>query len=137
MFRFRKPLQPNREVGFSLGRHLEVRACCNAPEASSRTSIIVHVDLGPSNGLFVRGQGGGLNWNLGQPLTRIERAIWTWSGACLREAGLEFQLLIDDMLWERSEPHLLQPGHTIHISPDFEWPEIPRVSPPARSLQPG
>jgi hypothetical protein len=50
---------------------------------------------------------------------------------------LEFQLLLDDMIWERSQPHFLQPGHTIHISPNFEWPEIPRVSSPDHPVHAG
>lgn len=140
-FRFNKALKPAREVGFpisrSLGRSEDAwRSCTAADLASGRTSIIVHLELGPHNGLFVRGRGGGLSWNEGQPLSRLERAIWTWSTGSAKDR-LEFQLLLDDMIWERSQPHFLAAGHTVHISPDFEWPEIPRVSSPDHSVQVG
>jgi len=136
-FRFYKGQRPCREVGFPavspLGRGEDVGRSWNpCGVTTGRTSIIVHLELGPNNWLFVRGRGEGLCWSEGQALTRLERAVWTWSTVSAKDQ-LEFQLLLDDMIWERGRPHLLEPGHTIHISPDFEWPEIPRVSSPVHS----
>jgi hypothetical protein len=126
-------MRPSREVGFPLGRpmgRLEAGSRCprNSPQVSpGRTSIVIHLELGAHNVVFVRGKGGGLSWDQGQALIRLERGIWTWSTDSCRE-GLEFQLLLDDTICERGQPHHLESGHTVHISPDFEWPEIPRVS---------
>jgi len=130
-------MRPTREVGFPLGcpmGRLEAGTRCprhSTQVSTGRTSIVVHLELGAHNAVFVRGKGGGLSWDRGQALIRLERGIWTWStGSCTERC--EFQLLLDDAICERSEPHRLDPGHTVHISPDFEWPEIPRVSANAR-----
>jgi hypothetical protein len=96
--------------------------------------VLVHLELGTNNAVFIRGQGGGLNWEAGQALTQLEQGTWIW-WTDLKSESVEFQLLLDDLVWERGHPHVLEPGHTIHISPDFEWPEIPRVSSACHSVQ--
>lgn len=93
------------------------------------TIVAAHLDLGANNALFIRGQGAGLNWERGQPLTWIDSMTWVWSARSPREV-LEFQLLLNDEVWEKGLPHFVGPGDSIELTPDFEWPEIPRTSLP-------
>jgi hypothetical protein len=89
---------------------------------------VVDVDLGADNALFIRGDGAGLRWDRGQPLSCVGPRTWAWSPATSGDK-LEFQLLLNDEVWARGDKVLLEPGKTIEITPDFEWPEIPKTSP--------
>jgi len=135
---FQRTKRPSREVGFPLTRRadgVEVRRSCESLQGlSGRTTIVVHLELGTNNALFVRGRGGVLSWDSGQPLLQLERGTWVWSTDFCTDP-VEFQLLLNDTIWERNQPRFLEPGHTIRISPDFEWPEMPRVSSPPNPLQ--
>jgi hypothetical protein len=97
------------------------------------SAVIVVVEVGAYHELFIRGHGGSLTWNQGQPLARVESGLWVWSTEAVA-TEFEFQVLLDDEVWERAEPHRLDAGSTVHVTPDFEWPEIPR-SASAQSLQ--
>ncbi len=87
----------------------------------------VNLDLGCDNAIFIRGQGGGLSWDRGQPLTLVDAQTWVWSPDD-RKDKLEFQLLLDDEVWERGQKHVLEPGDSIELTPDFEWPDMPRTA---------
>ncbi len=43
------------------------------------TTIEAHLNVGLGNQLFIRGQGDGLSWEKGQPLTCLEASRWLWS----------------------------------------------------------
>jgi hypothetical protein len=98
---------------------------CRLPPCS--TVVAVDLELGPNNSVFIRGQGCGLRWDRGQPLTCLGPWRWIWS-AGPSEERVEFGLLLNDQVWARGEKIVLDPGHTIEITPDFEWPEIPKVA---------
>jgi hypothetical protein len=91
------------------------------------TVLAVNLDLGRNNAVFIRGEGGGLRWDKGQLLTCIDPQTWVWSTRVSNDK-LEFQFLLNDEVWEKGEAHILEPGTSIELTPDFEWPEIPRVS---------
>jgi hypothetical protein len=88
--------------------------------------VAVNLELGGSNALFIRGQGAGLSWDFGQRLTSLDFKTWVWC-AKARSEKIEFQFLLNDEVWEKGETHLLKAGDSIELTPDFEWPEIPRV----------
>jgi hypothetical protein len=96
----------------------------------SCTVVATNLELGAHNQVYIRGQGGGLTWDHGQPLKCFGKGTWVWS-TNIATGNVEFQLLLDDLVWERNEPHVLERGRTIQFTPDFEWPEIPRTSCPA------
>ena len=99
-----------------------------ARKPSSRVAV-VNLELGANSFLAIRGSGAGLTWAKGQALTRVDPKTWVWS----TEASIhqiEFQLLLNDEVWERGDTHILEPGNSIELTPDFEWPEIPRTSLP-------
>jgi hypothetical protein len=106
------------------GRALEEFA--HAPGLRS-TVVAVDLELGANNAVFIRGKGCGLRWDRGQPLTCLGPKRWIWSAGPSDER-VEFGLLLDDEVWARGEKMVLDPGRTIEITPDFEWPEIPRVA---------
>jgi hypothetical protein len=95
--------------------------------ASSCTVVAVDLELGANNAVFIRGKGCGLRWDRGQPLTCLGPRRWVWS-AGPSEERVEFGLLLDDQVWARGEKMVLDPGRSIEITPDFEWPEIPKVA---------
>jgi hypothetical protein len=90
--------------------------------------VTAHLDLGRNNTLFIRGKGGGLTWYKGEALKCVDPETWVWSSEFANDK-LEFQLLLNDEVWEKGEPHVLAAGDTIEVTPDFEWPEIPRIAP--------
>jgi len=106
------------------GGALEEFAC--GPGASC-TVVAVDLELGANNAVFIRGKGCGLRWDRGQPLTCLGSRRWVWS-AGPSEERVEFGLLLNDQVWARGDKIVLDPGRSIEITPDFEWPEIPRVA---------
>jgi hypothetical protein len=96
--------------------------------------LATNLELGANNKVFIRGQGGGLTWERGQPLAFIGGGVWVWSTD--ETNRIEFQLLLNDLIWERGETHVLERGGSIRIAPDFEWPEIPRTSDSAHHYHP-
>src|SRR5579862_2333027 len=126
--RFHRTVQPSQEVGSALNRpscRVEPAVCGfkSTREQILRSAVVVHVELGSSDALYIRGAGGPLRDDVGQRLNCIEPGTWMWSTGALSDR-FEFQLLLNDQVWERGQPHVLERGHTIHIAPDFEWPDI-------------
>jgi hypothetical protein len=109
--------------------------------AADRPSVVeAKLDLGPGNAVFIRGQGGGLEWTRGQRLEGTDPSTWVWKAPRTGEP-IVFQLLLNDLIWAKGEDVLLKPGAVVQLAPDFEWPEIPRFSPrpsrgPGRSSRP-
>jgi hypothetical protein len=91
------------------------------------STVVAALELGANNAVFIRGRGCGLRWDRGQPLTRLGPRRWVWTADPCEER-IEFWLLLDDQVWARGKTSVLDPGCTIEIAPDFEWPEIPKVA---------
>ena len=131
--RFNRVALRRREVGsagFQVGCAAESAV---RPLQKRRTGLApcsvaaVNLELGSHNSLFIRGKGGGLSWTKGQALTCIDPTTWIWSTRTPSEK-VEFQLVLNDEVWEKGDTHVLEPGASIEFTPDFEWPEIPRIS---------
>jgi hypothetical protein len=84
----------------------------------SATRIEAQVDIGFGNRLFLRGEGDGLSWIKGIPLTCVAPAIWVWSAEAPRQK-LTFKLLLNDDLWSRGDNWVVQPGESIAVVPSF------------------
>src|SRR5215213_8603318 len=62
------------------------------PSSSSQPiTIEAKIDVGFGNALFLRGEGTGLSWNQGVPLTCVDGSTWKWSGEISNQA--KFKLL--------------------------------------------
>ena len=140
--RFHKLMQLRREVGVALNRpscrtRTDLKHSVPAPARTGFriwSAAIIVVEVGSTHELFIRGQGGSLSWHRGQRLTHAESGLWVWSTDA-DAPEFEFQVLLDDEICERAQSHRLKAGATIHVTPDFEWPEIPKTA-PRESLQP-
>ena len=87
-------------------------------QANSKTvTIEAKIDVGFGNSLYLRGEGHGLNWNQGIPLTCVGGSVWKWSG----EAGekLKFKLLLNDSVWAKGEDLVVKPGERLQVAPAF------------------
>ena len=87
-----------------------------APETPP-TTIEATVDVGFGNNLFVRGQGAGLSWERGTPLTCVGPNRWRWSARI--EDGLTFKLLLNDQNWAVGDNLVARPGARVEVSPRF------------------
>lgn len=138
--RFHRAVRLSQEVGSALSRPTcrpdpDVRRPFSPGQGpQSRSVVVVHVELGASDALYIRGKGGNLKRDIGQRLTCLESGTWIWSTG-LPAKEFEFQLLLNDQVLERGQTHVLERGHTIHVAPDFEWPDIPKVC-ASRTRQP-
>jgi hypothetical protein len=118
--------EPTEEMGRPAAGHTPPKKLRCRPAVRS-TVVAVELDLGANNAIFIRGQGCELRWDQGEPLTRVGPRRWIWSAESCGER-VEFGLLLDDQVWARGGKIVLDPGRTIEITPDFEWPEIPKVA---------
>jgi hypothetical protein len=93
------------------------RRAKNAPEKPV-TTITAMVDVGFGNSLTIRGEGQGLSWDEGQPMTCVEGATWIWSGQSGTER-VKFKVLINDQLWCRGENIEIAAGAKLEVVPAF------------------
>lgn len=82
------------------------------------TAVQAKIDVGFGNSIFIRGQGAGLSWDKGLPLTCIEGSAWVWSTK--RAKGkVVFKLLLNDQVWAKGEDVVVEAGTKIEIVPVF------------------
>ena len=80
-------------------------------------TIEAKIDVGFGNTLYLRGEGTGLNWNHGVPLTCVDESTWKWSGETGQET--KFKLLLNDAVWSAGENLVVAPGQKLEVSPIF------------------
>jgi hypothetical protein len=89
---------------------------------SARSSIMpvtieAKIDVGFGNTLYLRGEGMGLSWAQGVPLTCVDGKTWKWTGETKEQ--LKFKLLLNDQVWSQGEDLVATPGQKVEISPAF------------------
>ena len=80
-------------------------------------TIEAKIDVGYGNTLYMRGEGEGLSWNQGVPLSCVDSATWTWSGEA--HETLKFKLLLNDSVWAHGEDIVATPGEKVEVTPEF------------------
>ncbi len=80
-------------------------------------TIEAKIDVGFGNSLYVRGEGTGLSWNQGIPLTCVDNSTWKWSVEATDK--LKFKLLLNDSVWAAGEDLVAAPGQKLEVSPKF------------------
>jgi len=80
-------------------------------------TIVANIDVGFGNMLYLRGEGRGLSWNQGIPLTCVDSSTWKWSGEA--SDALKFKLLLNDAVWSKGEDLVVSPGQKLQVSPAF------------------
>jgi hypothetical protein len=88
-----------------------------APPPKPVTTIEAKIDVGFGNHLFVRGQGAGLSWDHGTPLTCVDGQTWRWTAEA--SDALKFKLLINDTVWAAGEDLVATPGKRVQVVPAF------------------
>jgi hypothetical protein len=84
---------------------------------SKAITIEAKMDVGFGNALYLRGEGLGLSWTRGVPLTCVDSSTWKWSGEAPDK--LKFKLLINDAIWCQGEDFVAAPGERVQVSPAF------------------
>src|SRR5215469_2413425 len=100
----------------------EPQPTITATSGSSRNgakpvTIEARIDVGFGNALYLRGEGLGLSWTQGVPLTCVDGKTWKWTGEATEQ--LKFKLLINDQVWSQGEDLVATPGQKLEISPAF------------------
>ena len=110
-----------RENSLTAGTSTSPNAMAKAGRSTASpgpvTTIKAKIDVGFGNILFVRGQGAGLSWEQGVPLTCVDGQTWQWSGKA--EDRLTFKLLLNDSVWAKGEDIVAKPGQKVEIVPTF------------------
>jgi hypothetical protein len=88
-----------------------------APPAAT-TTILARIDVGFGNGLYLRGDGPGLNWGAGTKMDNVASDLWALSleGAC---APVRFKFLINDESWCTGDDYIADPGSKTTHDPQF------------------
>lgn len=82
------------------------------------TVVTAKIDVGYGNTLFIRGQGDGLSWETGTPLTCVDASTWVWSSQ--RAKGkVVFKLLVNDRVWAQGEDLSVDAGQRAEVAPAF------------------
>ncbi len=89
-----------------------------ARQSDPITLVEAKIDVGLGNAVFIRGQGDGLSWDAGQPLTCRDASTWVWSSKQAKDS-LTFKLLLNDQIWAHGEDVVVQAGSRIELAPRF------------------
>jgi len=86
-------------------------------QGAKAVTIEAKIDVGFGNALYLRGEGRGLSWNQGIPLTCVDNSTWKWTGESADK--MKFKLLLNDQVWAAGEDLVAAPGEKVRISPVF------------------
>lgn len=89
----------------------------SARSSAKPVTIEAKIDVGFGNTLYLRGEGLGLSWSHGIPLTCVDGKTWKWTGETQEQ--LKFKLLLNDKIWSQGENLVAAPGQKLEISPAF------------------
>lgn len=84
---------------------------------TTTTTIEVKIDVGYGNAVYLRGQGSGLNWERGVPLSCVDGATWRWSQPV--STPVTFKVLLNDQVWSTGGDLVVEPGQKLEVSPSF------------------
>jgi hypothetical protein len=82
------------------------------------TAVIAKLDVGYGNNLYIRGEGGELNWEKGILMENAGSDEWSWSTTSAT-GEITFKFLINDDIWSTGENFTVAAGDTSISSPAF------------------
>ena len=82
------------------------------------TRVIAKYNAGWGNQLYIRGLGGGLDWNVGVPMQCVGEDEWLWE-QLVSKGDLAFKILINDEIWNTGDDITLNAGDSITVHPSF------------------
>jgi len=86
--------------------------------SSPQIAIRALVDVGFGNHLYIRGEGAGLSWDVGQPMACLGSSEWQWTSS----SGIRpilFKVLINDQIWSVGDDYVASPGEITVVEPGF------------------
>lgn len=83
-----------------------------------QVELRVHVMIGISNRLYLRGDGPGLSWEEGIPLELVGIGEYQWEASGI-DGPVQCQLYLNDQTPAGEEPQTLEPGHRHDVRPVF------------------
>jgi hypothetical protein len=86
---------------------------------SGDTTVLASVFIGIGNKPYLRGSGGGLNWETGVAMEFEEIGKWSWIAPADLEAPIEIQIFRNDEGADTTGKHILTPGQKLELSPVF------------------
>lgn len=89
----------------------------SARSTAKPVTIEAKIDVGFGNALYLRGEGLGLSWTKGVPLTCVDGSTWKWTGDTSEQ--VKFKLLLNDQVWSQGEDLVAAPGQKLEIAPAF------------------
>ena len=89
----------------------------NGSHGNKTVTIEAKIDVGFGNTLYMRGEGQGLSWNRGIPLSCVDSSTWQWTGEA--SDALKFKLLLNDTVWSKGEDLVATPGQKVEVAPAF------------------
>ncbi len=91
------------------------------PPPKKQNRIIAHINVGWGNALYLRGDGGGLCWDLGVPMACLTDSQWVWTYP-EDHAPREIKFLLNDTVWEAGPNHVILFQETSVYEPRFPSP---------------
>jgi hypothetical protein len=82
------------------------------------TTVTAQTDVGFGNTLYIRGEGGGLNWETGIAMTCAADDAWTIK-LPVTTGPVTFKFLLNDLIWCTGENFVAAPGTKISLVPMF------------------
>ncbi|MEM1223664.1 MAG: hypothetical protein AAGH40_12995 [Verrucomicrobiota bacterium] len=83
------------------------------------TVVTVNALIGIGNKPFIRGSGGGLNWEKGVPMEFQEIGKWRWLAPVELEEAIEIEIYRNDEDLDQSGRHRVDSGQKFEITPVF------------------
>lgn len=82
------------------------------------TTIIARIDVGFGNLLYVRGEGPGLSWDRGLPMSCVGSDQWQLTlGESARP--FTFKFLVNDLTWSSGADFTVDSGGSVTLTPEF------------------
>lgn len=107
----------------NLGEALERVNVQNTPPATSATPtpaeavLLIKIHVEEDDVLCLRGEGAGLNWQEGLPLSYIGEDQWRWSAQLTQP--ITCRVYLNDEISAFGDDIALEPGKTLEVSPSF------------------
>ena len=82
------------------------------------TEIQANVDVGFGNTMYIRGEGPGINWERGVPMTCVKDDLWAFTVPTTARP-IVFKFLINDETWCAGDDFVATPGKKVVLAPSF------------------
>lgn len=113
-----KPISQTTEIAKSESRTPTIIDNQPFHKKGKHTKVTIIYDVGFSNQLVIRGNGGNLNWNKGQPLKNTKADEWVWETDSDFDL-VHFKVLVNDKHFEIGDDKIIRCGSSIKYTPNF------------------